>query len=591
MNNISPLNYANRYLQPYKVKGEEIIPTYCPFCSGGKGHDKETFALNIEKQTYNCLRGSCGAKGHFVELLKAKGEYVVSYERDYTPKKTYKKPKTVLEQPKTQVEKYMELRKISKETLAKRNVSENKGNIVFPYYENGELVLCKFRPAKKVEKGEKKAWREEGGKPVFWGIDDTTHEKPLVIVEGEIDALTLDEAGIDNVVSVPSGTQDLECINNNWDWLNKFKKVILWVDSDDAGRELEEKFIKILGPWRCWVVRSERKDANEVLFFDGKEKVKDLMKNAQEVPITGLIKLKDIRRLDYSKIEKVRSMFEGIDKVMGGFMMGEVTIWTGINSSGKSTLLGQILLNALEQKYKVWAYSGEMVKENFKYWLDVQASGPKNLDKKHDVVRQADMPKLKDSVMSKVEDWYGDNFFLFDGLDGATDEQILKLMEYTYKRYNCKIFLIDNLMTTSFTDGERDYYRQQSNFVRNIKSFAKKMGVHVHLVAHPRKASGRLSKMDVGGSGDITNLADNVLAVHRLSKDELQETQYDGYNNIVMVFKNRMNGLQEVEVRLSFDLFSRRFYQNEYQLNYQYGWDKPDWVQEAMSMEVSDGYR
>jgi len=586
---ITPIEFANRYLQPYKIRGSEIIPKYCPFCNGGNNHDKETFALNMDKLTYNCLRGSCGESGHFTELLKLKGEdYMPEYERRMQPRKSYKKPKTKLEKPKTQVEKYLATRKISRSTWEKRKVSESNGNIVFPYYENGELVLVKFRPARKVQKGEKKAWREEGGKPVFWGIDDTTHTKPLVIVEGEFDALSLDEAGIENVVSVPSGTQDLQCIDNNWEWLNKFQKVILWVDNDEAGHELEEKLINILGAWRCYVVRSERKDANEVLFFDGPGKVKELVQNAKEVPISGLIRLRDVKRLDYSQIEKVQSGFKGLDKILGGFMMGEVTVWTGINSSGKSTLLGQVLLNILDQNYKVWAYSGELTKEIFRYWLDIQASGPDNLEKKFDEIKQEFVPKLKPDIIRKIENWYGDNFFLFDGIEGATDKQILEMMEYTFKRYNCKIFMIDNLMTTFFTDDERDFYRQQSNFVRRIKSFAKQYAVHVHLVAHPRKTTGRLNKMDVAGSGDITNLADNVLAVHRLSEEEKEKEIYKDFNNLLMVFKNRMNGLQEVEIRLKFDLFSRRFYQeHDEPSTKQYGWDKPDWVQEAMVMEVS----
>ena len=51
------------YLAPYSVKGDEIIPTYCPYCKGGKRKDKYTFALNTRNLTFNCKRGSCGKQG------------------------------------------------------------------------------------------------------------------------------------------------------------------------------------------------------------------------------------------------------------------------------------------------------------------------------------------------------------------------------------------------------------------------------------------------------------------------------------------------------------------------------------------------
>ena len=60
---------------------------------------------------------------------------------------------------------------------------------------------------------------------------------------------------------------------------------------------------------------------------------------------------------------------------------------------------------------------------------------------------------------------------------------------------------------------EGDYFRAQSNFAGRLVQFAKTRGVHVHLVAHPRKSDKtrkHLSSDDVGGSGDLTNRADNV---------------------------------------------------------------------------------
>jgi twinkle protein len=188
---MTPLEFAQIFLQPYQIKGSEIVPDRCPFCRGGQGgRDKHTFALNLEKQTYNCKRGSCGKQGHFTELLK---EFGVSTTADlYTPpKKTYKKPS---KKPKglhdTALE-YIRQRGISKETAeAYRVGADEQGNLMFPYFnDSGEHVFSKYRYARKLKPGEKKAWRDADTMPVLYGMWKCDPDQPLVITEGEFDCM------------------------------------------------------------------------------------------------------------------------------------------------------------------------------------------------------------------------------------------------------------------------------------------------------------------------------------------------------------------------------------------------------------------
>ena len=62
--------FVDKYLAPYKLKGDEVIPERCPFCHGGEHGDKYTFALNAETGAYNCKRGTCGVQGAFPDLLQ-----------------------------------------------------------------------------------------------------------------------------------------------------------------------------------------------------------------------------------------------------------------------------------------------------------------------------------------------------------------------------------------------------------------------------------------------------------------------------------------------------------------------------------------
>jgi len=561
---IEPREFANKYLQPYKIKGDEIVPMYCPYCHGGESRDKYTAALNTEKLTFNCKRGSCGKTGTFYQLCEHYGE-VKKYDYPIRPLKTYKPPQTKINDPTTQAEEYLKKRKISPETMKKRGVGcDDKGNITFPYYENGKLVLVKFRPARKVEKGERKGWREEGGKAVLWGMDLCSPEFPLVLTEGELDTMACDEAGVRNAVSVPSGAEDLTWIENCWEWLERFKKIILFGDSDGPGQEMIRKLIIKLGEYRCYIAKNEYKDANELLFYKGPEAVKSAVESAAEVPITGLLRLSEVKTFDINNVITSLSGIGAIDSALQGFMMGQVTIWTGNNASGKSTFLGQMMLESIDQGFAVCAYSGELPAPLFKYWIDLQAAGEKFIVN----------GKVDYDAKQKISRWYYDQFFLYDSYGSVKSTDILKVFEHAARRYDCKIFMIDNLMTTDFSELERDWYHGQSLFVGRVKEFAHKFDVHVHVVAHPRKVQGKLEKNDIAGSGDISNRADNVLAVSRLSPDNLKENSLlEGCQTVVSVLKSRFTGKQDIDIGLKFNPISKQFISPS-RFPKQYRWDK-----------------
>lgn len=558
---MTPLDLARKHFRDYKTKGDEIVPTYCPFCGGGKNHDKDTFAMNRETGTYNCKRGSCGAVGTFralkIHFGEAEEKPQQNYETKPKPKKEYKVPKTVIKPAGPEVAAYLEKRGFSRETWERRGVGEVEGNVAMPYYEGGKLVLMKFRPPRKPREGEKKGWREAGGKPIFWGMDTCAPDKPLVIVEGEMDALALDEAGIENVVSVPSGAEDLTCVNECWEWLSKFKQVVLWVDNDEPGQKLQRSLIQRIGDWRCSIVINDRKDANEVLHYDGREAIKEAVTKAIEVPKQGLIRLADVPVFELSKVTRIRSGIPELDKVTGGFFLGNTSLWTGISGHGKSTLAGQIILESIDQGYPVCAFSGELIAQLFRFWVDLQAAGENYLEKKYDAIMEREVAHPKKDVIPYIRQWYRDLFFLHDSYGGTTDETLLEIFEFATRRYGCKVFLIDNLMMTTLSGTERDFYHKQSQFLGKIMAFDRKYGTHTHIVAHPRKTDGRIkSKNEISGSNDLGNRPDNVFSVYRLTSDERAS---EGYDTAIDVFKARFMGGQDVSIRLKFDNDSKRF--------------------------------
>ena len=568
---MTPRELAEKYFPEFKMVGAEIKARYCPFCNGGRSHDQYTFGMNAESGAYNCKRGSCDEKGSFRQLLKHLGEETENFELQKPKEKSFTPPKVETKALGEKAIGYLEKRGFSRATWEYWNLKEYRGAIVFPYYQDGNLVLVKYRKPEKYTGQGQKAWREKGGKAVFWGMDKCDPSKMLIITEGEFDTMALTEAGVENVVSVPSGAEDLTCVENCWEWLQRFSAIYIWPDNDQPGQEMCRKLVSKLGAHRCYVVQCEHKDANVALVKEGKEKIWEYLETAKEVPISGLLRLAEVKAFELKDIGRVRSSINGINKIVGGYMEGMLSVWTGINSSGKSTLLGQELVDAIDQGYRVCAYSGEMPAPIFRYWIDLQIAGPHNLSAEYDEYRQEDVMRVKRECVEPIRNWYYNSFFIYDSMGGVSDENLFKVFEYSYMRYGCKVFLVDNLMLMVIGDSDKDFYRKQSDFVKKLKHFAEQYSVHVHLVAHPRKTGGRLEKMDVMGSGDITNIADNVFSVHRVPEDEREKEECDAF---IDIFKNRFSGRQDIPIAVMFDDRCKRFYMESDRraLVKDYGW-------------------
>lgn len=584
------LAYADKHWQPYQIHGEELIPEFCPFCDGGRNHDKHTFAINLSTGAYNCLRGSCAVKGAFSDLTN-KFKTNVSYNSFKMPlfsSKTYDLPNVELLPLTEECRNYLNLRGFSDEAIEETKIASDKhGNIVIPHFEKGNLVYVKFRKPHKHIKGEPKEWQVSNTKPILFNMENCVFSKPLVITEGAMDTLAIVTAGYHNCVSVPCGTNNLEWIDHNWLWLNKFSKIILFGDSDSAGLQMTDVLAKRLGESRCCIVsdyptHSEDttilcKDANEILYFYGAEAILELIDNAELIPARGILDLADIEPLDLDSIERIKCNIPALDSALGGLTMGSITVFTGKSGQGKSTLTGLLLLEAIQQGYKVCAYSGELNKELFQSWINFQCAGSEYIGLKHDSLCNKQVPYLDKATQLAIRDFYRGKFFLFDNneiFESNQEEAILSVFTLAVKRYGCKLFLVDNMMTAIADADER--LAAQSRFVNSLKTFAHHYGVHVLLVAHPRKTriDQPLGKDDVGGSSDIVNLADNAIVVERPN---------------LRIIKNRSGG-NTPYIECIYCKDSRRIYQADIGDRYSFDFNKTGLIKPSVRADSLPEY-
>lgn len=314
------------------------------------------------------------------------------------------------------------------------------------------------------------------------------------------------------------------------------------------------------------------KSVREVLLAGGEQAVSRLIMGAEERAPGGILDLAEVEQVEPMSHPVVLSGIRALDSAIGGFFPGEVTVWTGKRGSGKSTLLGQTLLDAIDQGQRVCAYSGELSAWRFKQWLALQAAGPAYVERCTDPRSGKAYWRVPTPMMERIDQWWKGKFFLYDNrVAAASDENsILSVFEYALRRYGCALFLVDNLMSARFsTSADRDFYRAQSNFVGRLVEFAKKSEAHVHLVAHPRKTERIEDADEVGGSGDITNRADNVLSLERLDEQKAAEK---GYDAVLRVLKNRSFG-ESGKFGLIFNPSCRRYVRVGEEPKH-YGWER-----------------
>lgn len=311
----------------------------------------------------------------------------------------------------------------------------------------------------------------------------------------------------------------------------------------------------------------------------GEDHLLDLLEGAEELPAYGLLNLAKVERRDMSKVPRTISRFKVLDAGIGGFFAGEISLWTGKAGIGKSTILGQMLLEAIEQGHTVCAYSGELDKDQFRDWIYLQAAGPQFIQYVPDPVTGKKMAQATALADQRISEWLNDRFWLFD-LEVNTKhdpESIFSQFEYAHMRYGADVFLVDNVMTVDFRGSrDRDFYRAQSDFGLQLASWAKRKQSHVHLVVHPDKSlPDELSKIELGhvsGSADLTRAANNVFFLSTHAAEDKKSGKL-ATKPILKILKNRRYGAKGYQW-LDFDKKSRRYFVDRTgDPNWSYGWD------------------
>lgn len=279
---------------------ERVKPTresghLCPICNGGRTKEK-TFVLSVGRGgrvRYRCFRANkCNAAGSF-NLRKCEGDWTTLIVQK---KRSQHGTKGFLPQPNSPHAleanglRYMEKRGIGCHVLKRNKIHQRKifcpqegcvvDAIVFPYLVDGETVFEKYRAV-----DDKIFWTSRGGQKVAYGVDDVNHVQKVIIVEGEMDKLSVETAGLRGVISIQNGASSgLSLYHGLLKTLQAANLVVLATDCDPAGdaaaRRLQRQLQSTVACSRVRF-RDGMKDANEVLMKFGSTALREDIENAE----------------------------------------------------------------------------------------------------------------------------------------------------------------------------------------------------------------------------------------------------------------------------------------------------------------------
>lgn len=319
------------------------------------------------------------------------------------------------------------------------------------------------------------------------------------------------------------------------------------------------------------IQNSDYEDLDNII----KERIKQIEESSVILSNTsGITTLDEIETTDIYNTAKIKTGLMDIDNKILGFVTGSLVVITGYSGNGKSTLINQMCIaESISQGHKVFAYSPELTGSNFKDWLYSTVANNKDFIEINENARS--YKKLTTEGKKSIDKWIKEKLYVYkDDKITFSGEQLLKDMDRLAKEKNVKVFVIDNLMKIELEGGYKNEFIAQKTFINKLKEFARKYEAVVHLVAHlkkPQEKNEKVSKFNVSGSIDITNIADYVISVSRVD-NAARKKEPNLRDTVVKIMKDRPTGNEEIHVNLYFNKERKRFYAYDTELDRDYGY-------------------
>ena len=311
----------------------------------------------------------------------------------------------------------------------------------------------------------------------------------------------------------------------------------------------------------------------------------------------AFVKYKDIEEVKFNESQYLHTGIKNLDKAIVGLGLGHLIIITGTRAGGKTTFIGQLVCNFMDNGYSGLLCSFEMANPRLKNWLNIQALGKDNLKQEVTVTGKEYYVPKNNFVKEQVEDWIDQKLEVYDNSSFNINKVSQDIIDRLENNPDIKFVILDNLMKLDTDSMNDNKYEAQSRLVKRLQVFAQKRKICLILVAHPNKIKSLPRLEDVGGSGDIVNTADTVLLIHRVTTDfKIRAKEYFGwtddhpafqYSNLIEVAKDREFGNDDSLCGVFFEPQAKRFLNSKEEYKH-YGWENNNDEQQLMPLDKVD---
>lgn len=371
------------------------------------------------------------------------------------------------------------------------------------------------------------------GKQLF----EPTEKFPIVITEGEIDAITVNQAfNSMPVVSIPNGVNSArKVLKQNIIWLSKFKEVLLGFDNDEAGIKASKECVDLFEPGKVKIIKWSKKDPNEMLQEGLTDDIKKCVWNATTYRPDSIVTVDDI------VVKKPEIGLSWPWKQLTGLTYGiqPKSVYTigGGSGQGKTEFMKDIILHlAFHHKARV----GAMFLEQSPDQTLIRLVGGILGKRLHVPGDDWNEEEIKDAS-SKLKD----NVFFYNHFGSQNMDAVIDKIRYLVKGLDCKYIFLDHLTALA---AEMDDER------RGIDSAMSKLGGLVHeldfslfLVSHLAKPKddysyeqGRqVTAASFRGSQSIQYWSSFMIGIER---NKLAEDERERMVTTVRILKDRFSG-------------------------------------------------
>jgi replicative DNA helicase len=401
-----------------------------------------------------------------------------------------------------------------------------------PYVSDGKVTLIKQRNLAST-KAERKFRRIPVGAPssLFNG-DAVRGCTQAVLVEGELDAVSLYQFGVTNAASTSLGAQ--KNIPQEWaETLAAADDIVLWYDDDEVGDQATASLIQRLGSHRCRIASipveiSDRllektgkapKDVNDLLRSGlvSSEEVRAIIASAKGIENQDVVHVSSFNDVLANEIDNagtslgIPTGWSNLDAFIKGIRRQELIVLTGHTAHGK-TSFATALLDQISNIHKEPVLISSL--EN-----GPVSTARKLLQRKlgmplsHIKTEQDRIDAHETLSETSVALTYVLNLYGLQKYDAIRDAFV-----YARKRLGVKYAVVDHLHFLAKDNSHQDEREFVDSAVLRFAALTRELDMAIVLLAHPR-GSVELDTLPNGdsikGSSSVKQAADLGLTVYR----------------------------------------------------------------------------